>query len=148
MNSQNDQTSYTGGPEAAFSFDRRQNGMRFSADLGRIWQEVGEQVRNAVSEIDFESMGDDVRRAMMEVGAEVREAVDNFSREQQWTSSGRVNVDVQYDPAAASAKPAATTQPAPRPDSLTRERTAILMMVAEGKITPQQAEQLLDALGG
>ena len=120
--------------------------MRFSADLGRIWQQVGEQVRNAVAEIDFESMGDEVRRAMMEVGAEVREAVDNFSREQPWASSGRVNVDVQYDPAAAS-RPA-TMQPAPRPDPLARERTTILKMVAEGKITPEQAEQLLDALGG
>ena len=58
MNSQDNQTSYSGGPGAAFSFDRRQNGMRFSADLGRLCQQVSEQVRNAVAEVDFENLDD------------------------------------------------------------------------------------------
>ncbi|MCB0231077.1 MAG: hypothetical protein KDH08_10000, partial [Anaerolineae bacterium] len=92
---------------------------------------------------DFESMGEEVRRAMMEVGAEVREAVDNFSREQARAGTARVNVDVQYEPAAAS--PAA---PSSQQEALIRERTAVLQMVAQGKITPDQAERLLDALGG
>lgn len=143
MNSQDNQTNYSGGPGAAFSFDRRQNGMRFSADLGRLCQQVSEQVRNAVAEVDFESMGEEVRRAMMEVGAEVREAVDNFNREQARAGTARVNVDVQYEPAAAS--PAA---PSSQQEALIRERTAVLQMVAQGKITPDQAERLLDALGG
>lgn len=143
MNSQNDQTGYAGGSGAAFSFDRRQNGMRFSADLGRLCQQVGEQVHNAVAGIDFEGIGDEVRRAMMDVGNEVREAVDNFNREQQRAGSTRVNVDVdiQRERAVAAA-------PSREQAALVRERTAVLQMVAEGKITPDQAERLLNALGG
>lgn len=142
MNSQNDQTGFAGGSGTAFRFDRRQNGMRFSADLGRLCQQVGEQVHNAVAGIDFEGIGEEVRRAMMEIGDEVREAVDNFNREQQRARGARVNVDVQYEPA-----PAATAAP-PSQEALIRERTAVLQMVAAGKITPDQAERLLDALGG
>lgn len=153
MNSQTDQTNYSGRQGAAFRFDRRPHGMHVSADLGKLCQQVGDQVRGAVAGIDFEAIGDEVRRAMVDLGNEVREAVDNLNREQPWANSGRVTVEVVHESgkpgrAGASARPAASVQPATRPDPLARERTAVLQMVAEGKITPEQAAQLLDALGG
>ncbi|MCA9871392.1 MAG: hypothetical protein H6649_10480 [Caldilineae bacterium] len=141
MNSQTEQTSYAGGQGAAFSFDHGPNRMSFSADLGRICQQVGEQVRTAVAEIDFEGIGEELRRAMVEVGKEVREAADNFSREQRKSNPGSVRVDIHHEPAAATAS-------SPDQSALMRERTAVLQMVAQGKITPEQAERLLDALGG
>lgn len=140
MNSQKEQTRFQSGPEAAFRFDRSANGVHISADLNRICQQVSDQVRNAIAEIDFEGIGDEVRRAMTEVAAEVREAMDNFSREQQRAGATRVRVDIEREPAAGAA-------PAPEQDTLARERTAVLQMVADGRITADQAERLLDALG-
>lgn len=140
MNSQTEQTGYSRGPDGAFTFDRNSGGVRISADLGRICQQVGEQVRSAVAEIDFEGMGDELRRAMLEVGAEVRAAADNFSRQQRRANPGSVRVDIRHEPAAAAPPPADQS-------ALLRERTAVLQMVAQGKITPEQAERLLDALG-
>lgn len=140
MNSQTEPGRYSSGPDGASTFDRNPGGLRISADLGRICQQVSEQVRSAVAEIDFEGIGDELRRAMMEVGAEVREAADTFSREQKRANPGSVRVDIRHEPAAAAAPPSDQS-------ALMRERTAVLQMVAQGKITPEQAERLLDALG-
>lgn len=141
MNHYEDRTNVAG---EAFRFDRRPNGIHFSADLGRLCQQVGEQVRSAVAGVDFDAIGDEVRRAMVDLGKEVREAVDNISREQPWANGGRVDVDVVHQRSAS--RPATPAQPVPRQDPLARERTAVLQMLAEGKITPDQAAQLLDAL--
>ncbi|MEZ4770241.1 MAG: hypothetical protein R2844_17665 [Caldilineales bacterium] len=140
MNSQTEQARYGSGPDGAFTFDRNPGGVHISADLGRICQQVGEQVRTAVAEIDFEGIGEELRRAMVEVGKEVREAADNFSREQRKSNPGSVRVDIRHEPAPAAAS-------SPDQNALMRERTAVLQMVAQGKITPEQAERLLDALG-
>ena len=90
-----------GRARAAFSFDRRQNGMRFSADLGRLCQQVNEQVRNAVARSTSRASATEVRRAMMDVGAEVRER-GQPTCEQAAPAPRGVNVDVRYEPAAAS----------------------------------------------
>jgi hypothetical protein len=46
--------------------------------------------------------------------------------------------------APAEATPAKTTAPAP---DIETERAAILQMIAEGRISPEEGDMLLDALG-
>jgi hypothetical protein len=62
-----------------------------------------------------------------------------------------VDVDVSGDPAAASAERAAPEVPvAPATPSVNpeQEREAILRMIAEGRITPDEGDMLLEALDG
>ena len=129
-----------GNGSTGFHFERGDDWVRFSADLGQMCQTVGEQVRRAVEEIDVDSIVDEVRRAMADVTAEAREAAGNFRNSQPWSGPTRVRVDIQAD------MPAQPSQRAARPD-LNTERKAVLDLLAQGKINAEEAARLLDALG-
>ena len=126
---------------AAFSFERDDNWVRFSADLGQMCQSIGEQVRRAVAEIDVDGIVDEVRRALGDVAAEAREASANWRSTQQWSGPTRVRVDIRAD------APAPPSQPSTRPQP-EAERKAVLDLLAQGKINAEEAARLLDALGG
>ncbi|HSN76856.1 MAG TPA: hypothetical protein VL334_17425 [Anaerolineae bacterium] len=125
---------------AAFHFDRGDDWVRFSADLGQMCQTIGEQVRRAVEEIDVDSIVDEVRRAMADVTAEAREAAGNFRSSQHWSGPTRVRVDIRADAPAPPSQRAARSEPA-------TERKAVLDLLAQGKINAEEAARLLDALG-
>ena len=129
-----------GNGSTGFAFERGDDWVRFSADLGQMCQTIGEQVRRTVAEIDIDSIVDEVRRTVADVTAEAREAVDNFRSAQQWSGPTRVRVDIQAD------SPAQPSQRAARPN-LETERKAVLSLLAQGRINAEEAARLLDALG-
>lgn len=129
-----------GNGSTGFAFERGDDWMRFSADLGQMCQTIGEQVRRTVAEIDIDSIVDEVRRTVADVTAEAREAVDNFRSAQQWSGPTRVRVDIQAD------SPTQSSQRAARPN-LETERKAVLDLLAQGRINAEEAARLLDALG-
>ncbi len=129
-----------GNSNTGFRFDRGDDWVRFSADLGQMCQTIGEQVRRTVAEIDVDSIVDEIRRAMADVATEAREAADNFRSAQPWSGPTRVRVDIQAD------APARPSQGAAGPEPVT-ERKAVLDLLAQGKINAEEAARLLDALG-
>ena len=130
----------TGNSHTGFRFGCGDDWVHFSADLGQICQSIGEQVRRAVEKIDVDSIVDEVQRAVADVTAEAREAADNFRSSQHWNGPTRVRVDIQAD------SPARPSQGAAQPN-LDRERKAVLDLLAQGKISAEEAARLLDALG-
>ena len=129
-----------GNGSTGFAFERGDDWVRFSADLGQMCQTIGEQVRRTLAEIDIDSIVDEVRRTVADVTAEAREAVDNFRSAPQWSGPTRVRVDIQAD------SPAQPSQRAARPN-LETERKAVLDLLAQGHINAEEAARLLDALG-
>jgi hypothetical protein len=129
-----------GNSNTGFRFDCGDDWVRFSADLGQICQSIGYQVRRAVEKIDVDSIVDEVQRAVADVTAEAREAADNFRSSQHWNGPTRVRVDIQADTPARPSQ--GTAQP-----NLDRERKAVLDLLAQGKISAEEAARLLDALG-
>jgi transcriptional regulator with GAF, ATPase, and Fis domain len=126
---------------AAFSFERDDNWVRFSADLGQMCHSIGEQVRRAVAEIDVDGIVDEVRRALADVAAEASEASANWRSAQQWSGPTRVRVDIRADAPASPGERTAPSQPE-------AERKTVLDLLAQGKINAAEAARLLDALGG
>jgi hypothetical protein len=129
-----------GNSPTGFRFDCGDDWVRFSADLGQICQSIGDQVRRAVEKIDVDSIADEVQRVVADVTAEAREAADNFRSSQHWNGPTRVRVDIQADTPARPSQ--GTAQP-----NLDRERKAVLDLLAQGKISAEEAARLLDALG-
>jgi len=129
-----------GNGSTGFHFERGDDWVRFTADLGQMCQTIGEQVRRTVAEIDIDSIIDEVRRTVADVTAEAREAADNFRSAQHWSGPTRVRVDIQAD------SPAQPSQSAARPN-LETERKAVLDLLAQGRINAGEAARLLDALG-
>lgn len=138
MTQSTEQTSGSGG--SAFAFDRGDNWLRFSADVSQLCQNVGQQLRRAVAEIDIDGIRDEVRRAVDDISVEAREAVDNFRSSQGWSGPTRVRVDIHAD---SPAQPAQRAQGADR----VAERKTVLDVLALGKINAEEAARLLDALG-
>ena len=129
-----------GGSGAAFQFDRGDDWVRMSADFGRLREVVGEQVRKAVADINVDAIAEEVRRTLTDVVDEVRQAMDTFSSTQTWSGPTRVRVDIHAE--------SASEQPAGKPtEGLSQERMTILNLVAQGKITVEEATRLFDALG-
>lgn len=132
---QNNQQSAGNGN--AWSFDHGDNWLRLSADLGQLCQDVGQQLRRAVAQIDIEGIRDELRRAVDDIAAEAREAADNFRSSPEWSGPTRVRVDIRADSPA---------QPGQQTD-LAAERKTVLDLLAQGKISIEEAARLLDALG-
>jgi hypothetical protein len=138
MSNTTDKTGDNG--STAFQFEHGDDWMRFSADMGQVCQDIGEQVRRAVAQIDVDSILADVRRAVDDIAAEAREAAGNFRNSSQWTGPTHVRVDIRADgPTRASQTP--------RPEPVA-ERKAILDLLAQGRINAEEAARLLDALDG
>jgi hypothetical protein len=136
MDTTQEQTA--GNDKSTFGFERGDDWVRFSADLGQMCQDIGEQVRRAVAQIDFEGILNEVRRAVDDIAAEAREAADNFRSSPGWSGPTRVRVDIRAD---------APAQPSPRQADTGAERKAVLDLLAQGKINAEEAARLLDALG-
>lgn len=134
------QQQNAGNGNGAFGFDCGDHWLRFSADFGQLCQNIGEQVRRAAAQIDFDSILVEVRRAADDIAAEAREAAENFRSSSGWNGPTRVRVDIRAD---GSDQPAGRAQ---QPD-LAVERKAVLDLLAQGKINAQEAARLLDALG-
>ena len=128
------------GSDAAFQFDRGDDWVRMSADFGRLREVVGEQMRKAVADINVDAIAEEVRRTLTDVVDEVRQAVDTLSSTQPWNGPTRVQVDIHAE--SASEQPAGKSV-----DNLSQERMTILNLVAQGKITAEEATRLFDALG-
>ena len=111
-----------------------------SADFGRLREVVGEQVRKAVADIDVDAIAEEVRRTLTDVVDEVRQAVDTLSSTQPWNGPTRVRVDIHAE--SAPEQPAGKSS-----EGLSQERMTILNLVAQGKITVEEATRLFDALG-
>ena len=121
-----------GGSGAAFQFDRGDDWVRMSADFGRLREVVGEQVRKAVADINVNAIAEEVRRTLTDVVNEVRQAMDTLSSTQPWSGPTRVRVDIHAE--------SASEQPAGKPtEDLSQERMTILNLVAQGKITVEEA---------
>jgi len=135
---QNNQQSAGNGN--AWSFDHGDNWLRLSADLGQLCQDVGQQLRRAVAQIDIEGIRDELRRAVDDIAAEAREAADNFRSSPEWSGPTRVRVDIRADSPAQPAQPGQQTD-------LAAERKTVLDLLAQGKISIEEAARLLDALG-
>ena len=141
-------TSYmnqtAGHNDEAFSFERSGNGFTMSADIDRLCQMIGEQVQKAVAEIDFEAIGEEVRRTMTHVGEDIRQAVDGVvNSPQRRAGPARVRVEVEAD-----RPPAAMRRRERVSDDVVQQHKIVLTMLAEGKITTEEAARLLDLLGG
>lgn len=129
-----------GNGASTFGFDCGDHWLRFSADVGQLCQNIGEQVRRAAAQIDVDSILVEVRRAADDIVAEAREAADNFRNSSGWNGPTRVRVDIRAD------GPDQPTGRAQQPD-LAVERKTVLDLLAQGKINAQEAARLLDALG-
>lgn len=129
------------GSGAAFQFDRGDDWVRMSADFGRLREVVGEQVRKTVADINVDAIAEEVRRTLTEIVDEVRQAVDTLSSTQPWNGPTRVRVDIHAE--SASEQPAGKSS-----EGQSQERMTILNLVAQGKITVEEATRLFDALGG
>jgi hypothetical protein len=125
---------------AAFQFDRGDDWVRLSADFGRLGQAIGDQMRRALADVNVEAIAEQVRQAVTDVASEVRAAMDNLTATQAWEGPTRVRVDIRAE---------STPQPSPaqRPADHSVERLTVLNLVAQGKITAEEAAKLLDALG-
>lgn len=134
MTQSNHQAAGNGG---AFGFDCGDNWLRLSADLSQLCQNVGQQLRRTVAQIDIEGIRDELRRAVDDIAAEARDAADNFRNSAEWSGPTRVRVDIRAD------SPAQPGQPA----DLAAERKTVLELLAQGKINIEEATRLLDALG-
>ena len=147
MNTQSDQNTVNGGSKSGFSFARGDDWMRFSADLNRLSQQIGQQVRSAMDEIDFEAIADEVRRATVDVASEVREAVNNFSRQQeQRAGATTVEADIRWQRSKPYTAEPVATKTAANSGALMDQRAAVLRMVAAGQISAEDANRLLEAL--
>lgn len=139
MNTTREQAAGDGGP--AFRFDQGDDWMRFSADLGQLCQDIGEQMRRTVAQIDVDAIFDEVRSAVDDVAAEAREAAENWRQSHPWRGPTRVRVDIRADAPAPTGQQPAQKSPA-------AERKVVLDLLAQGKISTEEAIRLLDALGG
>ena len=139
MTNSTDKTGGNGNP--AFHFDHGDDWVRFSADMGQMCQDIGEQVRRAVAQIDVDTIFAEVRRAVDDIAAEAREAAGNFRNSPPWTGPTRVRVDIRADGSVQASETPARPEPV-------AERKAVLDLLAKGKINAEEAARLLDALGG
>jgi hypothetical protein len=134
-----------------FSFASGDDWVRLSADLGQMGREIGEQVRKAMAEINFEGLGREIDRSMRDAAEEFRKAAAEWGQADCWKGPTRVQVDIHASDAAEEAtrggleqrqkEPTATGETSPD------ERLMVLRLVAEGKITAEEAARLLEALG-
>lgn len=133
-----------GGNDDAFRFERSGNGFTMSADIDRICQMVAEQVQKAVGEIDFDAIGEEMRQAMANAGEDIRRAMNDVcSGAQRRKGPTHVRVEVRAD------QPPKTPQRSKKqPEDVIQQHKLVLTMLAEGKISAEEAARLLDALGG
>lgn len=134
-----------------FSFAGGDDWVRLSADLGQMGRAIGEQVRKAMAEINFESLGCEIDRSMRDAAEEFRKAAAEWGQTECWESPTRVRVDIRAGDAAeetARGGPAQTQkESASSGEAMQDERLMVLRLVAEGKITAEEAARLLEALG-
>lgn len=139
MNNTGQQTGDSG--NTAFHFDRGADWVHLSADLGRLCQDIGEQLHRAAASIDVDAIAEQVRSAVADVAAEARAAADNYRSSPPWSGPTRVRVDIRADaPSQAGAHSSRR--------GLDAERKAVLDLLSQGKISVEEAARLLDALGG
>jgi hypothetical protein len=122
----------------AFKFECGDEWAKMSADVSRLCRMVGEQMHEALAEVDFEALRREVQTAMDSVAQEVRLAMDNWRADWPAEKPMRVRVDIHAEP---------EEEPAPRPAADGDERMTVLRLVAEGKITAEDGARLLEALG-
>lgn len=132
-----------------FSFASGDDWVRLSADLGQMGRAIGEQVRMAMAEINFESLGREIDRSMRDAAEEFRKAAAEWGQAERWEGPTRVRVDIHAgDAADATSRGAQPQQAAPASaEAAGDERLMVLRLVAEGKITAEEAARLLEALG-
>ncbi len=132
-----------------FSFASGDDWVRLSADLGQMGRAIGEQVRKAMAEINFESLGREFDRSMRDAAEEFRRAAAEWGQAERWEGPTRVRVDIHASDATTEA-PHDTQSQKVSPSSTETvgdERLMVLRLVAEGKITAEEAARLLEALG-
>jgi len=132
-----------------FSFASGDDWVRLSADLGQMGRAIGEQVRKAMAEINFESLGREIDGSMREAAEEFRKAAAEWGQAECWEGPTRVRVDIHAGDATAEASRAGQRQKESTPsgEATQDERLMVLRLVAEGKITAEEAARLLEALG-
>lgn len=132
-----------------FSFASGDDWVRLSADLGQMGRAIGEQVRKAMAEINFESLGRDIDHSLRDAAEEFRKAAAEWGQAECWQGPTRVRVDIEASDAAEEAAPGGRVQEeSPASGEATQdERMMVLRLVAEGKITAEEAARLLEALG-
>lgn len=132
-----------------FSFASGDDWVRLSADLGQMGRAMGEQVRKAMAEINFESLGREIDRSMRDAAEEFRKAAAEWGQAERWEGPTRVRVDIHAGDAAEEATQGAWRQQktSPTAEAAQDERLMVLRLVAEGKITADEAARLLEALG-
>ena len=116
----------------AFRDTRRDDWAQIGVELGHLCQTVGDQVRRAVADVDWDRLRQDLQDAMDDIVQEVQIAVDTWNTDRQANSQ---------------------QQPVPQPDEEpadvdTDERMTVLNLVATGRISAAEGARLLEALGG
>lgn len=124
---------------ANFPFQGGHEWIRISADLGELGRTVGDQVRRALADVDFDAVRRDVDRALGQMTDGFRRASTEWSKSERWEGPGRIFVDIMAGKAPSEPPPAAS-------DANQEERMMVVRLVAEGKITPEQGAKLLEAL--
>lgn len=121
---------------------------RVQREVERANETVGRaqsQARHAASRAEARAQRVAERMEHRTTRHEERAARRASSGRGRWWFADRLE---EWAAANGGQAPGATTSAAPRPTrDTTEERRAILAMLAEGKITSEQASQLLDALG-
>lgn len=136
---ENNQAGTKAGYFAGFPFQGGGEWVRISADLGELGRIVGEQVRRAVAEVDFDAIRQEIDRSMQTMAEGFRKASAEWPKAECWKGPGRIFVDI-----AASKAPGDAAQTTP--DRNQDERMIVVRLVAQGKITPEEGARLLEAL--
>ena len=123
--------------ENAFRFDCGADWARMSADLSRICQMVGEQLRATLAEIDLEGLRREVKEALDNAAVDIQRANKRWRHEGVWPGPRHEHEDVSPSPEGEGAAAAERAG----------ERMTVLRLVAQGKISAEEAARLLDALG-
>lgn len=132
---------------SGMEFDSGEDWFRMSADIGRICETVGEQVRKAMEQVDWDAMREEINRATQQAAEEIRRSADEWPWVRGWWRPMHVHVDVRGTAEPGTRRARREEEGRASTEAPQAERMIILNMVAEGKITAEEGARLLEALG-
>lgn len=137
-----------------FGKDMSQWGRDFGQEMAQWGNELGREINATVHEA-MTSFGQDFARHTKEHVSHAQRFAEAQTRRAERLAKAQAQrtrriAEMQRRRAEEQARRAGErpSRPNTRPNNFEQERETILRMVAEGHITPEEGDQLLDALGG